>query len=256
MSSTLREIRDFFLATMLSARFWAVFVVMVGMFAAIGPFGTYQRLGFPARVAYWSITMTGSWLITVSILSVVMGICGPKFKSRFLLPMVGILLASFPVALFLNTFIRFYFNLSDGDGYWIQWLEALPVCIAFGVILSFVLGDVFVPPEEEGSPDDNALINRLPVGKRGQVKHMSMQDHYIHVTTTRGKELVLMRMADAVSALGNGSGLQVHRSHWVNKDFVSDARRENGQPVVVMDDGVEYPVSRSYVKAAREAGII
>ena len=165
-------------------------------------------------------------------------------------------LASFPITVFLQMTIPLFIGQSVSFGFWEQFSFTLPITVIFGVMVNFAIGDVYSNDNGASVSDDNALLKRLPVGVRGPVKHMSMQDHYIQVTTTRGKELVLMRMADAVSALGVGHGLQVHRSHWVNKEFVSDARRENGQPVVVMDDGAEYPVSRSYVKAARKAGVI
>ena len=84
---------------------------------------------------------------------------------------------------------------------------------------------------------------------------MSMQDHYVSVTTSAGIELVLLRMADAVLEVGAENGLQVHRSHWVNLDYITDTKRDSGRLVLVMDDETEIPVSRTYAKAVREAGI-
>ena len=44
---------------------------------------------------------------------------------------------------------------------------------------------------------------------------LSMQDHFVRVTTDRGSAMVLIRFSDAVRELAGHSGAQVHRSHWV-----------------------------------------
>ena len=84
---------------------------------------------------------------------------------------------------------------------------------------------------------------------------MSMQDHYVEVVTTRGRELVLMRMADAAAAMGT-AGIRIHRSHWVARDHVAASRREGAGAVVVTSDEAELPVSRSYVAGLKEAGLL
>jgi len=46
----------------------------------------------------------------------------------------------------------------------------------------------------------------------------------------------------------------VHRSWWVARDAVTDARRGDGKATLTLANGVEAPVSRAYAKALREAG--
>ena len=65
-----------------------------------------------------------------------------------------------------------------------------------------------------------------------------------------------MRLADAVDLLANAAGLQVHRSWWVVRDGVQEVKRENGKAVLRLKSGASAPVSRTYQKAAREAGLI
>ena len=95
---------------------------------------------------------------------------------------------------------------------------------------------------------------RLPPEKRGELLYMSMQDHYVEIVTARGRELVLLRLADAMTEAGSTTGIQVHRSHWVAFSAISSIKRDGGKSSVVMTDGTELPVSRTYTKALREAG--
>ncbi|MCB1397271.1 MAG: LytTR family transcriptional regulator, partial [Rhodobacteraceae bacterium] len=85
---------------------------------------------------------------------------------------------------------------------------------------------------------------------------LSVQDHYVEVVTTRGRELLLMRLSDAIAETEGCAGLQVHRSHWVALDQVQAAHRDGARAVLTLSDGREIPVSRTYVPAAKEAGLL
>jgi DNA-binding LytR/AlgR family response regulator len=82
---------------------------------------------------------------------------------------------------------------------------------------------------------------------------MAVEDHYVHVTTSRGHELVLLRFSDALKEVGDTDGLQVHRSHWVAKSFVDSLKRENGKVTLILKDQKRIPVSRTYADAVRAA---
>ena len=85
---------------------------------------------------------------------------------------------------------------------------------------------------------------------------LSVQDHYVEVTTTKGRELILLRLGDAMAEVGETAGLQVHRSHWVATDQVTAARRDGARAILTMSDGRDIPVSRTYVPAIKEAGLL
>ncbi|WP_272992588.1 MULTISPECIES: LytTR family DNA-binding domain-containing protein [Hyphomonas] len=100
------------------------------------------------------------------------------------------------------------------------------------------------------------FLDRLPVRfRQAELWAISSEDHYLRVHTNLGEELILMRLADAVRELEGAAGGQVHRSWWVAKAGVSDARRENGKLVLVLKNGTDVPVSRTYQAAAKEAGL-
>ena len=109
----------------------------------------------------------------------------------------------------------------------------------------------------EGGNADAVFLERLPIKYRGSALYaVSSEDHYLRVHTDRGEELILMRLADAVRELSGADGMQTHRSWWVAKAGIAEARKEGGKLRLVLKSGAEVPVSRSFAKAVREAGFI
>lgn len=99
------------------------------------------------------------------------------------------------------------------------------------------------------------FLDRLPSKLRGAELHaVEAQDHYLRLHTSRGQDLILMRLSDAIAELEGIEGAQTHRSWWVAKEAVEDARRGDGRAILSLKGGVEAPVSRAYAKALREAG--
>ncbi len=78
----------------------------------------------------------------------------------------------------------------------------------------------------------------------------------MEVSTTKGTELLLMRLTDAIAEATPTDGLQIHRSHRVAQDHVAAVRRDGGRTLVQLSDGRELPVSRSNLSALRGAGLV
>lgn len=97
----------------------------------------------------------------------------------------------------------------------------------------------------------DTFFARLPPHIGDDLVHLRMRDHYIEVTTAAGRDLVLMRFADALAALSGARGGQVHRSHWVAWGHVATLTRRQGRLTIRLDSGVEVPVSRRYAKAVK-----
>lgn len=98
--------------------------------------------------------------------------------------------------------------------------------------------------EETGSP---RLAARLPEAECGPIIRLQVRDHYVEVITPTGRRSLLMRFADAVAEMEGVEGLQVHRSHWVARAAIRAIARRRGKVLVVMCDGSEVPVSRTYL---------
>ena len=102
----------------------------------------------------------------------------------------------------------------------------------------------------------SSFLERLPVKYRSaELYAISSEDHYLRVHTSLGEELILMRLADALRELAAADGLQTHRSWWVSRAGISEARRENGKLTLVLKSGSDAPVSRTYMNAVKDAGL-
>ena len=142
-------------------------------------------------------------------------------------------------------------------------LEALPryllpvgIVTAAMTILNFLVQRR--PIETHAAPVGTPaprFLDRLPAKLRGAALHaVEAEDHYLRLHTSRGQDLILMRLSDAIAELEGIEGAQTHRSWWVAKAAVEGARRGDGRATLQLTGGVEAPVSRAYAKALREAG--
>jgi len=111
------------------------------------------------------------------------------------------------------------------------------------------------PPPAAPDAGPPAFLERLPIRLRSaELYAVESEDHYLRVHTSAGQELILMRLADAVRELAGVEGLQTHRSWWVAKQGLADVVKGDGRLTLKLKSGAEAPVSRTYLKAVREAG--
>lgn len=116
------------------------------------------------------------------------------------------------------------------------------------------------PPATHAAPSGAApprFLERLPARLRGaEIFAVEAEDHYLRLHTSKGQDLILMRLSDAVAELEGVEGAQVHRSWWVARAAVEDARRGDGRATLTLKDGARVPVSRAYARALRDSGWI
>ncbi|HEX2817730.1 MAG TPA: LytTR family DNA-binding domain-containing protein [Phenylobacterium sp.] len=97
------------------------------------------------------------------------------------------------------------------------------------------------------------FLERLPLKLRGgEVWAVEAEDHYLRLHTSKGQDLILMRLSDAIDELEGIEGAQVHRSWWVARDAITEAVRGDGRATLTLKDGAEVPVSRTYARLLRE----
>jgi LytTr DNA-binding domain len=109
--------------------------------------------------------------------------------------------------------------------------------------------------EASGKTGPAPILGRLPPKLRGAALYaIEAEDHYIRLHTSAGSDLVLLRFSDALLELQGIEGAQVHRSWWVARDAVASSRREDGKLLLVLRDGTEAPVSRTFTRALKEDG--
>ncbi|WP_018302905.1 LytTR family DNA-binding domain-containing protein [Wenxinia marina] len=218
-----------------------------------GPFGTQEDMGLVSRLAYW---------VTVTVLgygtgSAVAQFVAPHLPARWPRPLrltlagvaVGLAVSVFVLALNIAIFGR---HVADPVAMARLAATIVPVAVVVTLLLSLLPQETAAPPSAGPPP----ILQRLPVAKRGALLALSVEDHYVRVRTTRGEEMVLMRLGDAMNETGDLPGAQVHRSHWVAWGAVTAARREGDRAILTLRGGSEIPVSRANVPAVRAAGLL
>ena len=197
---TLRELRSLFA----DRRLWMAFGVIVALFVFTGPFGTIDRLGFAERLGFWLTVHFVTWSIALSGIAVVSVWNGGSSRIGLLQTVIGCCLATPFIGLAVGLLRTLFLNdaITTASVLW-QMLQALPVAIIIGIVAYFFFQPVRSPASEVAPRDAQAtLMLRLPPAKRGELLYMSMQDHYVEIVTSKGRELVLLRLADAINEAG------------------------------------------------------
>ena len=243
----------------------AALVCLVGLFAFIGPFGTYDSIGLAGRFGYWALALGANWLVCGSVVMLTLrltdAISGP---ARILAVAGAALLAAIPGTGVVHTAEILFRPEYEGDNALLTiylGVAVLMMAISF-LVVSILPRRRAAPADEETPPDEDTaprtasrFLDRLPPQLGRDLVYMRMADHYVEAFTTAGSTLVLMRFGDAIAELEGANGLRVHRSYWVARPHVTGTTRQNGRTILNLTGGHEAPVSRGYLAAVRAAGL-
>lgn len=254
LSSTLRELQLF----TRSWRFWTTFSLVVLLFVVSGPYGTLERMTPGIRLGYWLIVHAVTWSIAISLAIMAEILLRNHLNRTLARMMIGSLVAALPIGFALGVIdFAFFGRWTEMETGLHRALFALPLCALFCLLTYMAMhrqiAEVSASPIAAPAPTayEPEILARLKPQNRGALLRLSVEDHYTDVVTSRGRELVLLRFADALKELGATPGLQVHRSHWVADTHVDRLKRDGGRLVLVMKDGAEIPVSRPNADAVR-----
>jgi hypothetical protein len=247
---------------------WAVGTVFLGV---VGPFGMNETTPLAGRLVYWfAIIFISTWigfgckhavfrfcdgwhwaskrfaaavLFTLLFVPFLYGFNAAFFPERWDSLMPWTYLAALLLAVYLSVGL-----VIEAAMY--QFRSAIPPDVARDLALD--------PPTPEPviEPAPAPFLARLSPDLGQDIVRLAMQDHYIEVVTDKGSELILMRLSDAIGELEGIDGLQVHRSHWVAHSGITGSEKDRERHYLLTQDGGRVPVSRSFRKAAKEAGLI
>lgn len=240
--------------------------VAIGVVVAlIGPFGTFNELSPIDRYLYWIIIIPVNWA-QVTLLLILMS------RARFAAGWPHTAVVAFACA-----------AASVPASFEVLWLEQLfrvpskahltawslyPYVLLLSLIITLpfkkYMGDRAdeptlhpeppADPASEATPDSPRFLQRVPTHADGALLCVEAEDHYLRVHTDAGSDLILYRMADALSDLDGANGLQVHRSFWVARNAVAEVERNGKRVSLKLANGLVVPVSRTFLPAVREAG--
>jgi len=232
-----------------------VVILVGGVLALSGAFHTAD-LPLAGRFAYWlSLVVLGAVLGRASGRLI---IPQPWWETRpvtvvsLMIPMIGLPMTL--VACLADNWMH-HGRLS----LW-QVREVLPACLATTAVLTILVflvqrrAAVETHEAPKGAPPPRFLA-RLPAKLAGaDLWAIEAQDHYLRLHTSKGDDLILMRLADALVELEGIEGARTHRSWWVARHAVASAERAEGRATLTLVGGLKAPVSRAYLKPLREAG--
>jgi DNA-binding LytR/AlgR family response regulator len=241
--------------TWASARRTLVVAACVGLFMGfVGAFGT-GNLPFLIRAAFMiGLSWTGAVLGLASFR--IVNWMGWARRRRMVQAALSGLLMTVPLGVAVWAATR---AVTPGN----ITLGALPGFISTTFVMAeamtlFVvfLGQRRAPHPETAPvapPAAPRFLDRLPAKLQGaDLWAVEAQDHYLRLHTSLGQDLILLRLADAIDELEGLEGAQVHRSWWVARDAIAEASRGDGRATLVLRDGSEVPVSRTYARILRE----
>ena len=225
--------------------------VAAGVFLAFsGGFGT-SEMSLVVRLAYWIGLLSLGTLWAGAVAHLVFG--REPISSLLALRVIGMSLligGPFTVVVWLANNFVMNAHMPAGRSFYLFLIVTLISLVMTTINVLIEKGRASPPVISDQPP---RFLERLPLKLRGaEIWAVESEDHYLRLHTSKGQDLILMRLADAIVELDGLEGAQVHRSWWVSRDAIADAKRGDGRATLTLKDGSEVPVSRTYAKVLRE----
>lgn len=245
-----------------------IMTVIGVVLALIGPFGSFD-VPLAYRLVSWVLF---AW-IGYAIYSP-MGLLVDRLERALALPRPGLWFFAVLIATVPMTIIVWAFGYLPGPVPLPSLQQALMhyfyVFLVGGVVTAFFYAIESRRPAATSAPSVQSpaakaseepapsirFLDRLPPELGTGLLALEMEDHYVRAHTVLGSDLVLMRLRDAMAELDGVEGMQVHRSWWVARLAVRDVKRDGRNVRLVLENGIEAPVSRTNVQPLKDAGWI
>ncbi|NBE08131.1 LytTR family DNA-binding domain-containing protein [Paragemmobacter ruber] len=253
-------------------RFWLSLVCGGAALGIAGPFGTFTALPLGPRLAYWIVMILGTGCVGLILCRSMTTVLQGRGLPRRLASVLSGLLAGLPIVAMvhgLNSLLLPPDALAIGPIPLTLALLVISVCVSLAVAEIFFSrpappspahptpAPATAPaPAHSPTPPQPRLLARLPAHLRGPLIALTATDHYTEVTTAHGTARLLLRLSDAIAETAPTPGLRIHRSHWVALDQIASARRDGPRAVITLSDGSTRPVSRGFLPAVEQAGLL
>ncbi len=243
-----------------------IIMVLIGTFLALlNPFGANDQGGFWRGWLFWVFLILVGSLIGTLVSALL------KLRIAAWPVPVQLLLLSALMGLFMTPVVAVAYALISG--YIVHFRDWPGLSFGVWVISAFMTGVSFLLDQATtaraahaaaatgaattSQAPEETFLTRLPVRFRSaRLEAIVSEDHYLRIYTDKGSHLILMRLSDAMRELEGAGGVQTHRSWWVSRTAVVDARREGGRLVLVVgQERLDVPVSRTYSAQVRAAGL-
>jgi len=253
-STVLQATKRELLRNATSSRFWIGLICVIAVLAISGPFDTSDIMTVPQRFAYWGGVATSTYFLAIVFMTPVIKLTGAEQWHWVAVCLLAGVVAGIPIGIFVFLVNTQIMGIDDVE--WIDLSRLVLICIVVATAVSF-LGYLIEPRRgvksaTASAPSPPAFLKRLSPNLRGEIMSLQAQDHYVETVTSNGKELVLIRLGDAVEELGDIDGKRVHRSWWVSRSAVKGLVSEKDRLFVELKDTRRIPVSRANEKMVKD----
>lgn len=247
------------LPSLLTVAFIAILGLVIGY---LGPFGSFA-LPLVTRIVYWMVSLFIGYFIYYHAFKFTEWFFAEKQVHKIIKFIIPSLVAALLLTFCLQIITSLFFHLSVNSVN--QFISFFPQVFLVGLIVTYISSQFHKTIETENKQDTNStpktktgktFLDRLPHQLGDELLCFVMEDHYLNVTTKKGEHMLLMRMKDALVELSDYDGLQVHRSWWVARDAVERVKKNGRNVILVLENGKEVPVSRTYVGKVKEVGLL
>ncbi len=224
--------------------------VIAGIILAIlAPYGTGQ-IAFIPRLIYWTILCIAGGIGAAIFVPLTRAM---NWQPNRYWSIIGqSITSSLTVTAMLIGWNNYVGNRLD----FIEALVLFSLVLLIGAIITTIvhLVERSSVPEITIEPRTPLMERLKPKLRNADIYALTAEDHYVRVITSKGEDLILMRLSDAIKELGDIKGLPVHRSWWVAESGIKSARKIDGKISLQLHSGQVAPVSRSNSKTVKQAG--
>ncbi len=226
----------------------------------LGPFGSYE-MPLLNRLLYWVILIGGGHIIFTQTDK----ICHYFLDAKRTNPILTLVASSLVGALFLSFFVElishyfFGLNFRFPENFLFFYPKVLALSLVINVV-GFLLSSPFNQMPETNlttqQQPGQLFLKRIPHKLGNELICFTMEDHYLHVYTTKGDHMMLLRMKDALMELKDYPGFQVHRSWWVATDAIVEVHKQPRKAVLTLKNDLQVPVSQKYLSQLKKHALI
>lgn len=240
-----------------SLRLFVFWLVISGVIAVAGPFGTFENEPLTWRLAYWAFIIGVS--LPIGVVSRVFWhemINADPLWLEDLLVSATMALTFGPLLLGFNLFMTGFVDHLFAD--WYLTLGAtFFICTAVIAGVNLIRSQIERTVEDIESQKRDRLLNRLDVDETVRLVKVSSDNHHVRILTDDGREhRILMRLRDAVAEIDVEQGFCIHRSHWVAVDQIEEVGSVDGKETVKLRTGGIVPIGPKYRHHLIDAGAI
>ena len=236
----------------------AFYVVAAISLFVFQPFPDLAVLPMAEEVVFWGITFPGAFLIYLGVVLLIARRIGRVVSAighAVSALVVALAAPDLAVALGMDPAATTPADRLLVGSFSLIWGVAMEFLIVTYLVPAYVRslddaeGDV--PVVASGFADTESFAPEQAVvllGRRFRLPDLLLvtaEEHYVHIHTAQGRQMLRGRMSDIEAQLPDRWGLRIHRSHWVAARSVRALHRARDGWTLELADGQQLPVARA-----------